>query len=85
MSKRPGIAYGGWLAISHLPAVSHFIRYKQQDPSPESTDEFEPRSTCLLPVIHTCGVFFPIPLSGRLTEDKLDKAFLDLSAFGLKP
>jgi len=59
------------LMVLCLSAVSHFIRYKQQDPSPKSIDEFEPRSTCLLPIIDACGVFFPIPFAGRLTEDQL--------------
>lgn len=46
------------LMVLHLPAVGHFVRHKQQDPSPKSIDEFEPRSPRLLPVIYPCGVFF---------------------------
>ena len=72
------------LAISRLPAVGHPIRHEQQDPNPKPVDEFEPRSSCRLPVVHTRGVPFPIPLPGRLTEDKLDKAFLDFSTSGPK-
>jgi len=71
--------------VLYLPAVGHFIRHKQQDPSPKSIDEFEPRSACLLPIIHACGVFFSIPFPSRLTEDKLGEDFLDCSALTPKP
>lgn len=71
--------------VSHLPAVGHLSWHEKQKAGSKSVDEFEPRSTRALPIIHTCRIFFPIPLARRSTEDKLNEAFLDFCALGPFP